>query len=187
MASVRCSSASMIGVGVDALGLHVDSCRADGRDANQEIRPLDFSTQGLRDGRRRLLDKDVRQAAAVEPGAEAILGGGTLNAAFGLGQSHPGVRFDAGFLRGFGIGFDGFGFDDLRAATSLFASAHWNRSPCALIAVCFCHALPAASRSIQAVTKVTGPPALASSSAGMNLKKAVGSRGLPFARLHFNL
>ena len=34
-------------VGVDALSLHVDGDGTDGRDADQEIRPLDLAVQGL--------------------------------------------------------------------------------------------------------------------------------------------
>lgn len=55
--------------------------RADRRDADQEIGALDLALERLRQGERRLLDVEVGQHAAVEPGAEAVLGGLSLSAA----------------------------------------------------------------------------------------------------------
>ena len=69
-----------------------DGDGADGREANQEIRPFYFSVQSIWESGRCLVDVDVGKAATVEPSAEPVLGGLALGAAFDLGEHHPGVR-----------------------------------------------------------------------------------------------
>lgn len=84
------------GIRVYAFGFHVDGDGADCRDTDKEVRPLDLAPQRLRNRHGRLLDVDVGQGAAIEPGTESVFGSLSLGAALSDGQCHRG----AGLRRG---------------------------------------------------------------------------------------
>ena len=89
-------------------------CRRNGRFCHriQRATACETSCKTITDAtfRSHLLDVDVGQAAAIEPSTEAVFGGGTLGAAFMLGERHSGARFlarERDLACGFGIGSAG--------------------------------------------------------------------------------